>query len=199
MTPAETLGSLLARLRALPSILWHWEAMIKGIRCASDVLFLGRPLLSRHAGSTMEIGRRVRVHSAVRSNPLGCFQPCVLRTMSASARLTIADDAGLSGAVVIAGNSVMIGEKTIIGSGAMILDNDLHTRGPGGRWDNEYQANSRPVVIGAGVFIGSRAIILKGVTIGDGAVVGAGAVVTMKEVPARSVVAGNPARIVATG
>jgi maltose O-acetyltransferase len=51
------------------------------------------------------------------------------------------------------------------------------------------------VVIGDRVWIGYRAIILPGVTIGDGAVVGAGAVVT-KDVEALSIVAGSPARVI---
>lgn len=53
----------------------------------------------------------------------------------------------------------------------------------------------RPVVVGHDVWIGTRVIILPGVTIGDQAVIGAGAVVT-KDVPARAVVAGNPARVI---
>lgn len=52
---------------------------------------------------------------------------------------------------------------------------------------------SQPILIGKGVWIGTGAIILPGVTIGDHAVVGAGAVVT-KDVAARSVVVGNPAQ-----
>jgi acetyltransferase-like isoleucine patch superfamily enzyme len=51
------------------------------------------------------------------------------------------------------------------------------------------------VIIGNDVWIGHEALILSGVKIGDGAVVGARAVVT-KDVPAFSIVAGNPARII---
>ena len=50
-------------------------------------------------------------------------------------------------------------------------------------------------MIGDDVFVGMEALVLKGVTIGDGAVVGAGAVVT-QDVPPRTVVAGNPAQAV---
>jgi acetyltransferase-like isoleucine patch superfamily enzyme len=58
-----------------------------------------------------------------------------------------------------------------------------------------YGGASRPIVIEDDVFIGARAIILKGVTIGKGCVVGAGAVVA-KSVPPYSVVVGNPAKVV---
>jgi len=54
---------------------------------------------------------------------------------------------------------------------------------------------AKEVVIEDGVFIGVHAIILPGVTIGEGAMVGAGAVVT-KDVPPRTMVAGNPARVI---
>jgi len=54
-----------------------------------------------------------------------------------------------------------------------------------------------PVTIGRGVWIRQRATLLPGVSIGDGAVVGACSVVT-KNVPEGAIVAGNPAKIVAT-
>lgn len=53
----------------------------------------------------------------------------------------------------------------------------------------------RPIVIGSGAWIGARAIILPGVTVGDGAVVAAGAVVT-RDVPPNTLVAGIPAAVV---
>ncbi len=56
---------------------------------------------------------------------------------------------------------------------------------------------SSPVVIGDQCFIGFNATILKGITIGNEAIVGAGAIVT-KDVPPRSVVAGNPAKVICT-
>lgn len=52
--------------------------------------------------------------------------------------------------------------------------------------------------IGKRCFIGSNAIIMAGVTIGDEVIVGSGAIVT-KNVPSHSIVAGNPARIIREG
>lgn len=54
---------------------------------------------------------------------------------------------------------------------------------------------SAPIKISKGAWLGARSIILKGVTVGEGAVVGAGSVVT-KDVPAWTMVAGNPARVI---
>ena len=58
-----------------------------------------------------------------------------------------------------------------------------------------YDENDKlePIIIGAGVWIGFRAMILSGVTIGDGAIVAAGSVV-VKSVAAGEIVAGNPAK-----
>ena len=56
---------------------------------------------------------------------------------------------------------------------------------------------ARPIVVGDDVWVGAGAQILSGVTIGTGTIIGAGSVVT-KDVPAYSVVAGNPAKIIKT-
>ncbi len=88
----------------------------------------------------------------------------------------------------------LIGNRVLIGSGALITDNDAHPVHVVPRRYSKEKIGALPVVIEDDVFIGARAIILKGVHIGKGAVVGAGAVVS-KDVPALSIVAGNPATI----
>lgn len=61
--------------------------------------------------------------------------------------------------------------------------------------DADFFEEYRPITIGNDVWIGSRAIILDGVHIGDGAIIGAGSVVT-KDVPAYAIVGGVPARVI---
>ena len=83
-----------------------------------------------------------------------------------------------------------IGDGTQIGPAVQIYAAD-HPRDPEVRRSGlEF---GRPVNIGRNVWVGGGAIILPGVEIGDDAVIGAGSVVT-KNVPAKTIVRGNPAR-----
>lgn len=95
------------------------------------------------------------------------------------------------------GRSVRIGARCLLASGVQIYDMDGHPLDARRRRAGEpTPANGmRPVVLGDDVWVGAGAVILKGVTVGDGAVVAARAVVT-RDVPADTVVAGNPARVV---
>jgi maltose O-acetyltransferase len=88
---------------------------------------------------------------------------------------------------------IEIGDRTMITRSAVILAHDASTR----RHRQVGYSRLARVHVGCDVFIGCAAIILPGVSIGDGAIIGAGSVVT-KDVPARTVVAGNPARVIKT-
>jgi acetyltransferase-like isoleucine patch superfamily enzyme len=90
--------------------------------------------------------------------------------------------------VIAAVKEISIGDNTIIGIQTVIYDTDWH--GIDGA-----KVKVEPVSIGKNVWIGARAIILKGVKIGDNAVVAAGSVVT-HDVEANTLVAGNPAGFV---
>jgi len=87
--------------------------------------------------------------------------------------------------------AVTIGDGTQIGPGVQILTAD-HPRDPAER--RQMLEFGRPVSIGRNVWIGGRAIILPGVTIGDDAIIGAGSVVT-RDVPPGGTAVGNPARL----
>jgi acetyltransferase-like isoleucine patch superfamily enzyme len=93
--------------------------------------------------------------------------------------------------------SVRIGNDTIVAPGVQIYDNPSHPLSPGTRLRKESAPldDAAPVIIGSNVWIGTRSMILRGVTIGDGAVVGAMAIVT-KDVPPATFVAGKPARVI---
>ena len=190
-------GKLRHYLRMGSSPLWLLELRMRGIQFTSPITLIGQPICSRYPGSTVSLGSGVTLDSAIRSNRLGGFSPCVVRTVTPTACIRLGERVGLSNSVIVAGNSIEIGDDTIIGSGVMILDNDFHAMGTGFSWVSECSKNSEPIKIGRGCFIGSRSMILKGVTLGDRAIIGAGAVVT-KDVPAYSIAAGNPARIVRT-
>lgn len=89
---------------------------------------------------------------------------------------------------------ITIGDGTLIGHGCTLTTLN-HAVDPARRAD----MLPAPVRIGRKVWLGAAVTVVPGVTIGDGAVVGAGAVVT-KDVPADTIVAGVPARVVrATG
>ncbi len=92
---------------------------------------------------------------------------------------------------------ISIGADTMIAGNVQIFDNISHPLSPGRRRRGESFTleEADPVTIGTNVWIGNGATIMRGVSIGDNSVVAASSVVT-KPVPANTLVAGNPARII---
>ena len=107
----------------------------------------------------------------------GCLfnRRCVFETQEGAASITI-------------GENVWIGHKVLVTVGSHEIGPPSQRAGVG---------LYRPIVIGDGVWIGARAVILPGVTVGAGAVIAAGAVVN-KDVPANSLYGGVPARFIRT-
>ena len=166
---------------------------LRGVKWHYTWKFNGLPYIQRRSDALVSIGEHFIANSAFASNSLGCFQRCVIRA-GVGATIRIGHHVGISGTTISAANAISIGNHVMIGSGALITDTDSHPLDPIERRHGGGGV-SKPIIIGDDVFIGARAIILKGVRLGCGCIVGAGAVVT-KDVMERTIVAGNPARVV---
>jgi acetyltransferase-like isoleucine patch superfamily enzyme len=107
------------------------------------------------------------------------------------ARISIGDHSFINyGTSISAYKHVEIGRHCLIGHYTLILDRNEH-----GVEHRELAPPPVPVMIGDHVWIGSRVIILPGISIGHHSVIGAGSVVT-EDVAANCLVVGNPARVV---
>ena len=129
-------------------------------------------------------------------------------------KVNIGNRSVVGGSTFISRSSITIGDDVTIAAGSTFYDHDSHSV----YW--EYRKNDNiqeikdikeygdsilnkewehvltaPIIVKDKAWIGINTVILKGVTIGEGAVVGAGSVVT-KDVPPYSIAAGNPARVI---
>lgn len=163
--------------------------------CGSGTVLAGS-LDRRAAGARCEIGSECLIQGAL-----------VLERPESVIRIGQRSSIG-GGTILDCAELIQIGDDTMISYQCLIADSDNHSLYAEERaedvvrWKNERRhdwsrVEMRPVVIGSQCWIGARAIILKGVRIGDGAIIGAGSVVT-RDVPPWSIVAGNPAEVVRT-
>lgn len=160
------------RFRMLTGLCWR---LGRGLRVEG-------PVIVRATAGQLSAGRRVR---------LGAW---VNLASAEGATIELGDDVSINqGCYLVARERITIGPNTRIGEYTSIRDSDH-------RFDDLDQAviaqgyDAAGVDIGTDVWIGRACTLMPGVRIGDQAVVGAGSVVT-RDVPARAVVAGVPARV----
>jgi acetyltransferase-like isoleucine patch superfamily enzyme len=154
-------------------------------------LFLGcfEPAVGRIAAHAASTEIRLAESAVMRCDGIVQLGPGVRVTVGPQARLVIGDGTYVTcDSVIIAAASVRIGAGCAVSWGVQILDTNFHK--PGGD-----ATGAAAVEIEDRVWIASNVTILKGIRVGRGSIVAAGAVVT-KDVPARSLVAGVPARII---
>lgn len=175
----------------------HYFVRVAGVRIAGRCYFFGMPIIGRVPDSTISLGSGCEFRSRSDMTDLGINHPVVLRTLRPGASIVIGDNTGISGGVICAAIRVEIGKDCLLGANVTISDTDFHPINPDRRRynNNPQDIAAEPVFIGDNVFIGTGAIVLKGVRIGNNSVVGAGSVVT-KDVPPNTIVAGNPAKLI---
>ena len=171
---------------------WH-RLLAGGSTIGTGTRILGSLVVRQPAGCSLRIGRGSQIGGSL-----------VLE--AAGAAIVIGDRTHVGGGSLIdAAQRIEIGDDVLISFDVVIMDHDSHalefdkrrhdvTDWLQGKKDWTYVPRAH-VRIGNKSWIGVRAMILKGVDLGEGCVVAAGAVVT-KDVPPWTLVAGVPARVV---
>lgn len=120
-------------------------------------------------------------------------------TMDGNSTFTMGDETGVRGVkFMLKNNDIEIGRDCMFSFDIVITNHDSHHVYA----DNDLSIpinTPQKITIGRHVWIGRRAIVLKGASIGDNSIVAAGAIVTRKYPSSNVVIAGNPAQIVKTG
>lgn len=162
--------------------------------------------ISINGRGNISIGKNFTLFSEDCSvNPLNQGLRSSLYTYNKDSSIIIGDNVGMSSVCIWAKQLVKIGDRSHVGAGCVILDNDSHSLSPEVRTqtdreaicnkDDAADAHSSPIIIEDDVWIGTRCIILKGVIIGSKSIIGAGSVVT-NSIPSNCIAAGNPCRVI---
>ncbi|MGJ8696838.1 MAG: acyltransferase [Verrucomicrobiaceae bacterium] len=165
---------------------------MSGVKLGENIILNGRPFVKIRKGGEMVFEDGVSINSSRWSNPLNT-EKSVSLFAGPEGKLVLREGAGVSGCQIIAYSTVRVGKSSLVGAGSLICDSNMHEVPLG----SPEGIRVEPIEIGDSVFVGARCIILKGVTIGDGAVVAAGSVVIGNVAP-NTLVGGNPAKVIKT-
>ena len=140
----------------------------------------GIPRIDVHGEIIM--GDRVKVWSHIHKTELHA---------GGKGKLIIGDNTFINcGVTISASSQIKIGKNVEIAPGVVMMDSDFHNVD-----GNDAEVVPKPITIGDNVWLSTRVIVLKGVTIGEGSTVASGAVVT-KDIPPYSIAAGVPAKVI---
>jgi acetyltransferase-like isoleucine patch superfamily enzyme len=173
-------------LRLLASKLYYEPLLRRQCQSVGRGLLLYEDLPKIMGNLSVRLGERVTLSGA---------QVWIGAGSGALKHLEIGDDCSIGyGAEFAVGDFIRIGRHVKIANYVALLGYDGHALDPLARAGNEPPEadGAQPITVGDYAWIGFRATVLKGVTVGRGAVVAACAVVT-RDVPELTVVAGNPA------
>ena len=178
----------------------YWNRLkfrLKGVNFGANLLVFNQMYLDLKQGSILNIGNNFTFTSGDCFNPLSRnIKGSII--VNAKASINIGNNVGISSACLWAHKCITIGNNVKIGADCIIFDSDAHSLCYIHRrnWnvDKSFK-NDKPIIIENDVLIGTRCIILKGVTIGARSIIGSGSVVT-KTIPADCIAAGNPCKVI---
>lgn len=185
----------------------HWNRFVfwlNDVHFGKNMQIYNRFYLIKEQGSRLTIGDNFIYSSGEAFNPL-CrnIRGCIHLQFPESV-IEIGNNTGISSACLWAKQRITIGNRVNIGGDCILMDTDAHNLDFSVRCSEEMKgkyskdsltAASVPIVIEDDVLIGTRCIILKGVTIGTRSIIAAGSVVT-KSIPADCIAGGNPCKVI---
>ena len=145
-------------------------------------------------GGICRIGHHVVLRTGCGTTEIGCIGSRI--RVGPNGKLHIGDYVGMSNVSIVCDQFISIGNHVNLGGGVQIFDTNFHSTDAAIRCsghEKRSDVRTAPVKISDYVFIGTNALICKGVSIGEKAVVAAGSVVVCS-IPAGEVWGGNPAR-----
>ncbi len=163
---------------------------LHGVKLGRNVRCNGFPSVKIGKSGQFVIGDNVQINASPWANA-HVISGATNFFVGKGAILKIKNDAGISGARIVAMRQITIGQGVFIGGGCLICDSDMHEIPLG----SENPVQHAPITINDRAFIGAGSIIIKGVEVGEGAVIGAGSTVS-KSIPSHTLVAGNPAKFI---
>lgn len=170
--------------------IWKYK-LLSNCKNISGKPNLFHPLLLNGKGK-ISFGKNVQI--GVINSPNYYSHYSYLEARNSDSEIKIGNNVSINNAFsVVAFSKIIIQDNVLIGINCSIIDNDGHSIEPEKRNDDKPKTSS--VIIEKNAFLGDNVTILKGVTIGENSVIGNGSVVT-KNIPANSIAAGNPARVI---
>lgn len=153
------------------------------VEMGKNLRFNGLIKIYRSQCSRISIGNNCSFTSSSAYNYRGINHRCILQTGSSEAQIIIGNNCGFSGVSIVSDKLVKLGNNVRVGANASIADRDGHG------------AAIKPVLIDDNVWIGANVVVMKGVHIGENAIIGMNSVVT-KDIPANTVAAGVPCKVI---
>lgn len=185
----------------------HWNRVlfrINKVIFGKNMQIYNKLYLIKFPTANITIGDNFLFTSGEAFNPL-CrnIQGCIFAYEDSI--IKIGNNVGISSACIWAKEKILIGNNVKIGGDCILMDTDAHSLDLHIRNSSQTNekgipidtilAHSKPIIIEDNVLIGTRCIILKGVTIGARSIIGSGSIVT-KDIPSDCIAAGNPCKII---
>ena len=185
----------------------YWNRLIFRVNKVSfgkNMLICNQFYLIKHPTANICIGDNFVFTSGEAFNPLSRnIKGCIYADKNSI--INIGNNVGISSASLRAKEKIQIGNNVKIGGDCILMDTDAHSldyrirnshkKNEQGEAIDTILAKSKPIIIEDDVLIGTRCIILKGVTVGARSIIGSGSIVT-KDIPSDCIAAGNPCKVI---